>query len=1678
MEVSNERSSESELQLRSVREQIYPKEGSREADFLFVDSEVVGEIDENRDADEDADISTRSATSGLMADYDVSVSYDVNKSEDATEMIDVEKEIAAAQTRNAKQFATFTESQLDLDHHQGSRSLQMKPEASVELSTLNNLSAPSHSFAQHSATLSNSSERNMARVEPQVQIRTRSIEQSAVVNKWISNSEGQFGGDNIAGDNGVGEKKTKSLQGIGSEPVNGVNHTAEEKVDLAAFKTLEAVAGELRQGLGLVFEQLNRIVDGDSSLAKQLDTHRSELAEVCRLAVGLRSDMSNLTQRQERLENELRDLKMELGVRYSTASEISLAGAQNSISRRRQGDGASAGCLDNVVGGGSQNSELNRAPSPKFNCASSRLSSIRNFKTQSKTSEIDNMRTSAAAKTSSLKLSDDQLPYPSSSSVQSSNSELTDTIGRSNAGDPVEHFDELVKDRFVGHVATHTELYEMLHHLIGHYLKSSRKMESCIQKSEFSHFNSRQMFPSVLRAIKECNQQLWKSWNTCVESLQDRTVVRKTLGGESERNGSLSSLRDIFAENLQSALRLFIDNDLEKIYINGCRSYFEALPTCVTHLNLACQNSKTFANYIEDQVRCTQTKFAKHSIWDTSILRSQMEVLHWMLLMPYRLLKLDQSFLNTASNFLTKCTCTSHAHNNSDPIVAERDNSNTQPTRESEQQPSASTAQTVIISTSAFNDRQESDSSHANNDDPDLICSESALKFTAALRLIHEVSTSMAKCVKEAETVMVNCRDLQCDLSADLLGNGTFPKLLSSNDTPTLPPPDLHSHQLSRKPQKTYTEGFSFDDKGTADYQNEEVFSSYLQLNKLLNSQVSSDTVMSDDAIIPKRGIPKSQTIQDFAQVQLSNCPTPTNISNKTHSSSTECLNKSSSRHMKSTPMKRDLIANEHYANCKCDQCFDSEKRDNQLVPSSLYENNFAEFEQYELEKSLNRSDDKPTERSATSTQLFEDLENICMDAEMTVKALLPFNDLKDMIRNDHTVMNNDEILIKETGDQLIIHQKVQEESPNEPEVETEPVNEPAYQITDISEDKWMNEFNHVVPAKAKPNPKTQANSTDAKMYYHRYIMPYQKSGNRSAVIEPPQKDENDAQSSKKSSRRGRSKTKKHSVAVVDNAQNFEPYENRANSLTATWNKVRSRTPSLKSDLCGGLLAAENSDVRDYYNMNAGLNSSKRESVMSKSEQHLNHNYGFLVESQNGNFNSSALNGFDQIDSFEMQINEEDTESLPYTKIDSPHFKMKNGAIGLSTRTSGGELTAVEPRNDDRKSRSKSLKSLFGMKSRDKRKKSRPDSASTYSREAGGVGSTESTLDSRMRHQRTDCSTPNVHRHTIDYSSVAVAENEQDHSVVRNCLSNQDNFRQNEPSNCVSTDDFYNSNYVSNGYHDQKRNGYNSLCSSGRSLSQTSLSIHSSSDHTLEGRDNEGIFDNGMGVLEVEDNLDDWDIPIVAPSFSPVDVKLAQNNRSKRTAIVARYDVAPDISQMPGPVQQRIQRTPKFYRPISMQSNASNKHLTSHEDLAPSYHSSNADQSFASSNDPTETVPQGLVQARSKAFEQIANSSFNLTDQPRNTHSSSNQHQYNSSFNRSQNLVGTQCATPGYVRGSKTVDSFQTGHYLYDDGRQLNGLYSTQKAPVNKSGFNINSNNFSNNIATTYDNRTRNKHVL
>ena len=68
----------------------------------------------------------------------------------------------------------------------------------------------------------------------------------------------------------------------------------------------------------------------------------------------------------------------------------------------------------------------------------------------------------------------------------------------------------------------------------------------------------------------------------------------------------------------------------------------------------------------------------------------------------------------------------------------------------------------------------------------------------------------------------------------------------------------------------------------------------------------------------------------------------------------------------------------------------------------------------------------------------------------------------------------------------------------------------------------------------------------------------------------------------------------------------------------------------------------------------------------------------------------------------------------------------------------------------------------------------------------------------------------------------------------------------------------------------KERHRLNSL-SSGRSASQTSLSMYSGSDHTLGGAEGEE---------------EEWDIA-VAP-LSPASMK--STNRSKRTAIVARYD--------------------------------------------------------------------------------------------------------------------------------------------------------------------------------------------
>ena len=56
------------------------------------------------------------------------------------------------------------------------------------------------------------------------------------------------------------------------------------------------------------------------------------------------------------------------------------------------------------------------------------------------------------------------------------------------------------------------------------------------------------------------------------------------------------------------------------------------------------------------------------------------------------------------------------------------------------------------------------------DDNASLICSESAMRFTPVLRMIHEVSTQISKCMRDAETVLINCRDVECDLSSEFWG--------------------------------------------------------------------------------------------------------------------------------------------------------------------------------------------------------------------------------------------------------------------------------------------------------------------------------------------------------------------------------------------------------------------------------------------------------------------------------------------------------------------------------------------------------------------------------------------------------------------------------------------------------------------------------------------------------------------------------------------------------------------------------------------------------------------------------------------------------------------------------------------------------------------------------------------
>ena len=63
------------------------------------------------------------------------------------------------------------------------------------------------------------------------------------------------------------------------------------------------------------------------------------------------------------------------------------------------------------------------------------------------------------------------------------------------------------------------------------------------------------MFPSSLRAIKDCNQQLWKFINTAVLSLHDKDPAVEQLVSHKK-----ALVQQKFADSLSSALRFFAEN--------------------------------------------------------------------------------------------------------------------------------------------------------------------------------------------------------------------------------------------------------------------------------------------------------------------------------------------------------------------------------------------------------------------------------------------------------------------------------------------------------------------------------------------------------------------------------------------------------------------------------------------------------------------------------------------------------------------------------------------------------------------------------------------------------------------------------------------------------------------------------------------------------------------------------------------------------------------------------------------------------------------------------------------------------------------------------------------------------------------------------------------------------------
>ena len=505
----------------------------------------------------------------------------------------------------------------------------------------------------------------------------------------------------------------------------------------------------------------------------------------------------------------------------------------------------------------------------------------------------------------------------------------------------------------------------------------------------------------------------------------------------------------------------------------------------------------------------------------------------------------------------------------------------------------------------------------------------------------------------------------------------------------------------------------------------------------------------SDSGITQPRGIPKSRTIQDFSQIQTSGTATPTNettsgsgkMSHLSNSSDLLCNSSSSGNQVPEVPQRRvnsiefDRKHVDTYANCTCRQCFDLDFRDNQSVPYSLYANNLAEFDNYEIRNhrvatALMKKIDDHVPKMPQVKVAPQDPE------DLSIPASFPGSGITSLEGNQHTIMNNKEFLIHENGDQIVVQQKIFEELEPDCEKSISPKVSSVLPETEASKEKEL------IWKAMDPKEGKQFCSTDAKMYYHRYIMPYQKgrsksSGEDQRKVPSPDLIQSSQNNQPKCSRTTDSKPKEDVIAITNQLRNSNLDIIKEDTKVQDSGELKGlvRTPSLKSAYCENnydpdLLSLESppiserttdSNVIGYYNVFDTYPRCKTPSNMSRSEQFLNQNYGNYVDplevevapdiparSSYGNIITGSSDLCDVV-THEMSNRRSARESNSckregtneHAKKSSKSSKMKD----CEKRSAEAQLYATNSSLlcGQKKSKNKSLKTFFGMRSRDKR---------------------------------------------------------------------------------------------------------------------------------------------------------------------------------------------------------------------------------------------------------------------------------------------------------------------------------------------------------------------------------------